>query len=89
MNSVVFDCGFGIIIIGSMKDDNKTTCDRLTQSDYVNIIWTSTSVVPGKCQWFMHILKIGQGLVISYAHIKLQAKIIFDSHGQQFCLFNH
>ena len=44
VNGVVFDCGFGV---GLTEDDNDTLCDRLTESDYVDIIWTSTAEVPG------------------------------------------
>ena len=44
VDCVVFDCGFGV---GLTEDDNDTLCDRLTESDYVDIIWTSTAELPG------------------------------------------
>ena len=44
VDRIVFDCGFGV---GLTEDDNDTLCDRLTKSDYVDIIWTSTAELPG------------------------------------------
>jgi len=40
-----FDCGF---CVGLTEDDNDTYCDQLIESDYVDIIWTSTAEVAGR-----------------------------------------
>ena len=34
-------------LIGLTEDKDNSTCETLTKSDYINIIWTTTAEIPG------------------------------------------
>ena len=52
-----------MVVVGLTEDDNdNSTCDPLTESDYVAIIWTTAAEFPGMCIltvcmpcWYVHI----------------------------------
>ena len=40
-----------LVAIGLTEDKDNSTCDPLTKSDYIHIIWTTTAEIPGMCMY--------------------------------------